>query len=101
MVSGSGDKTVKLWDVVTGDEILTLKGHTDAVLTVALMPDGKRILSWSYDMTVKLWQTETGHETLTLKGYFQAVSPGGKHILGGSPYGPLKIWDAGMSQRKP
>ena len=41
------DKTVKVWDAASGQEVLTLKGHTDAVTSVAFSPDGKRIVSGS------------------------------------------------------
>ena len=45
LVSGSEDKTVKVWDAETGQETLTLKGHTGGVTSVAFSPDGKRIVS--------------------------------------------------------
>jgi WD40 repeat protein len=45
IVSGSGDKTLKVWDAQTGQETLTLKGHSDAVVSVTFSPDGKRIVS--------------------------------------------------------
>ena len=44
---GSADKTIKVWDVQTGQELLTLKGHTAMVKSVALSPDGKRLVSGS------------------------------------------------------
>jgi WD40 repeat protein len=55
IVSGSDDKTVKVWDAATGHETLTLMGHTRAVTCVAFSPDGKRLLSGSPDGTVKVW----------------------------------------------
>ena len=67
IVSGSGDKTVKVWDAQTGQETLTLKGHLDNVNGVSFSPDGKRIVSGSYDKTVKVWDVATGQESLTLK----------------------------------
>jgi predicted amidophosphoribosyltransferase len=42
IVSGSGDKTVKIWDATTGQEMLTLKGHSSVVISVSFSPDGKR-----------------------------------------------------------
>jgi WD40 repeat protein len=55
VLSGSLDDTLKLWDVATGNEIRTLAGHTNTVLSVAFSPDGKAALSGSADNTLKLW----------------------------------------------
>jgi WD40 repeat protein len=45
LASGSFDQTVKVWDTTTGQEMLTLKGHTVSVLSVAFSADGKRLAS--------------------------------------------------------
>ena len=55
LASASEDETVKVWDTVTGKEVLTLKGHTFTVGSVSFSPDGKRIVSGGYDKTVKVW----------------------------------------------
>ena len=46
---------MKVWDVATGQETLTLRGHTDQALGVAFSPDGKHLASVSADLTVKIW----------------------------------------------
>ncbi len=53
LASASHDRTVKVWDAGTGQETLTLKGHTDVVTSVAFSPDGNRLGSASADGTVK------------------------------------------------
>ena len=60
VVSGSYDGTIKVWDVGTGRERATLKGHTSLVTTVGFSANGKTLVSGSYDKTVKVWDVGTG-----------------------------------------
>jgi WD40 repeat protein len=73
LASASMDRTVKVWDAAAGQEVLTLKGHTDQVQSVAFSPDGKRLASASMDRTVKVWDADMGQETPTLKGHNASV----------------------------
>jgi WD40 repeat protein len=59
-VSGSHDKTVRLWDAITGAALQTLKGHLGMVGSVAFSLDSKLVVSGSMDNTVKLWDAITG-----------------------------------------
>ena len=66
LASGSGDGTVKLWNVATGHNITTLDGHTDWVSSVSFSPDGRTLASGSWDKTVKLWDVATLQNIATL-----------------------------------
>ena len=54
-LSGSDDKTLRLWDLANGSTIDTFTGHTDDVDLVAFAPDGRTALSGSADKTLILW----------------------------------------------
>ena len=55
VASGSVDRTVRLWDAVTGACVRTLEGHGDQVTSVCFSPDGRMVASGSRDETVRLW----------------------------------------------
>ena len=54
-ITGSGEGVIQIWDILTGDVVRTLKGHTDNVAGVAFSPDGAQIVSGSSDHTVRVW----------------------------------------------
>ncbi|MDJ0508613.1 MAG: hypothetical protein QNJ64_05065, partial [Crocosphaera sp.] len=74
VVSASDDKTLKLWDLLTGKELLTLTGHNDSVNGVCVTPDGLKVVSASADETLKLWDLLTGEQLLTLTGHNDSVN---------------------------
>ena len=85
-VSGSDDKTLKVWDVATGKELRTLEGHGALVNAVALSGDGKTAVSGSSDRTLKVWDVATGKELRTLDGHggwVNAVALSGDGRTGG------------------
>src|SRR4028118_1655206 len=67
-ISGSYDKTLKVWDLTTRKKQFTLKGHTSSVNAVAITADGKQAISGSIDNTLKVWDLTTGKEQFTLNG---------------------------------
>jgi WD40 repeat protein len=100
VVSGSGDKTIQLWDVESGKAIRSLIGHSGLVRSVAFSPDGKRVVSGSFDQTIRLWDVEsgeaigspfTGHTSYV---YSVAFSPGGTHIASSSHDKTVRLWNA-------
>jgi WD40 repeat protein len=55
IVSGSDDKSIKIWDRRKGELIRSLEGHTRAVTSVAISQDGNTIVSGSDDNSLKIW----------------------------------------------
>ena len=100
IASGSWDRTVKLWDTATGQEVLTLRGHSEPVDCVAFSPEGSRIATASFDRTIRLWDTANGQQRLTLRGHSRAVlrvafSPDGHRLASaGKADREVRIWDA-------
>jgi sugar lactone lactonase YvrE len=102
---------VKVWDAQTGEELLTLKGHSSWVTSVAFSPDNKRLVTASGGPTslgeVKFWDALTGQELLTLDGTTSrftndvAYSPDGRLLAGTGRDGRLKIWNATPLPEKP
>ena len=62
VVTGSSDKTARLWEVASGREITVLRGHEDAVSSVAFNPDGRSVLTGSLDKTARRPEVASGHE---------------------------------------
>ena len=96
VVSGSEDRTIKIWDAHTRMCLQTLRGHTDFVNSVAVSPDGTQIVSGSWDKTIKIWDATTGNCLQTLNGHNWEVtsisfSPDGTQIVSGSELAQLKF----------
>ncbi|MFM6155496.1 MAG: WD40 repeat domain-containing protein, partial [Sphaerospermopsis kisseleviana] len=91
VVSGSSDKTLKIWHLETGKEISTLTCHTFWVATVSIAPNGKTVISGSYDNTLKLWNLETETLISTFTGDTSivccAISPDGLTVVAGEQSG--------------
>ena len=103
LASASGDKTVKLWDARTGQELRTLRGHAEKVTSVAFAADGQVLASASDDGTIKLWDPRTGQELRSLRGHMLAVTSvafagDGQVLASASSDTTIKLWDARTGQ---
>ncbi|MCA1992651.1 MAG: hypothetical protein LDL41_11555, partial [Coleofasciculus sp. S288] len=98
IISGSTDKTVRLWDIKGNSIGQPLRGHKDAVRSVAISLDGKLIVSGSNDKTVRLWDIKGNPIGQPLRGhknsvYSVAISPNDQMIVSGSDDGTVRLWD--------
>jgi WD40 repeat protein len=66
-LSGSADKTLRLWDVETGHELRRLEGH-EAIVSCLAGLDGRHVVSGSVDRTLRLWDLETGAQLARFDG---------------------------------
>jgi len=99
VVSGSKDKTVRIWDAKTGKNIQTLNGHADVVTCVCFSPDGSQVVSGSEDKTVRIWDAKTGKNIQTFIAHDTNItaidfSPDGEFIATGCNDNSMKIWNS-------
>jgi WD40 repeat protein len=97
-VSGSVDKTVRVWDLTTGGCTRVLEGHTMKVTSVALDASGRTAVSGSYDKTVRVWDLTTGGCTRVLEGHTDqvtsvALDASGRTAVSGSWDTMVRVWD--------
>ena len=74
LVSGSNNRTTKLWNIQTGGVVRTFKGHTVPVNSVSISPDCTTLASGSYG-TISLWKIQTGecHSIIQQEGWVGSI----------------------------
>ncbi|UKZ72527.1 hypothetical protein TrVFT333_000157 [Trichoderma virens FT-333] len=97
VVSGSGDKTAKIWDLASNKCITTFEGHTGTVMSAAWSHDGTQVATGSADNTVKIWDPKTGVFSASFTGHNDTVmsvawSTGDRWMLS-SGGNTVLIWD--------
>lgn len=105
IASGSGDRTVRVWDIETAQEVLNLSIE-DGVTTVAISPTGEYVAAGSLDKSVRVWDSRNGYLVERLDGpdghkdsvYSVAFAPNGRSLVSGSLDKSIKMWELGDRQ---
>ncbi|EPQ17849.1 WD repeat-containing protein 69 [Myotis brandtii] len=98
-ITGSYDRTCKVWDTASGGELFTLDGHRNVVYAIAFNnPYGDKIATGSFDKTCKLWSVETGKCYHTFRGHTAEIvclsfNPQSTLVATGSMDTMAKLWD--------
>ncbi len=111
LATGSGDGTIRLWQVADGQPAGELPGHLESVEAVAFSPDGQTLASMNYGVEVTFWHLPTRRELArfpySIAGAQLAFSPDGRHLalnvtIPGARGEPereaVELWDAPTSQ---
>src|SRR5437667_2405954 len=69
LACGSTDNTVKVWEVATGKEVFTLRGHSEPVFSVMFSPDGKSLASVSWHNMAKVCVLTPAREAVNFRGH--------------------------------
>lgn len=104
IVSGSGDKTMRIWNIQDNSCRTITISDTDSlnndsgVTSVAISPDGTLVVAGSLDTVVRIWDIASGTLLERLRGhtdsvYSVAFTPDGKGVVSGSLDKTLKYWD--------
>ncbi len=98
-VAASSGTNLLLWSMGPGQQQRTLRGHTDALMSIAFSPDSRRLATASRDSSAILWDVETGrpvtrftHHTNWL--YFASFSPDGRRVATASFDCSVRVWEA-------
>lgn len=94
VITGSYDRTARIWNMDTGEELRVLRGHTRGVR--CLQFDEAKLITGSMDRTLKIWNWRTGALIRTLEGHTEGIVclNFNDHLLAsGSADSNIKIWN--------
>ncbi|MBN2005717.1 MAG: peptidoglycan DD-metalloendopeptidase family protein [Anaerolineae bacterium] len=97
ILTASADKTARVWNAQTGDELFVLAERQSGVWRAIWTPDESRILTLAEDGTIRIWYSLTGMEVATLSGHTHRVTQANwnsdsSRILTASDDGTARVW---------
>ena len=103
LVTASEDGTARIWDAVTGDELIVLEGHEGAVKDAAFSPDGQLVATASADRTVIIWDAVTGEQLRSVQHQGPvnsiAFSPNGHRLVTSSDDATTRVWNVSNARQ--
>jgi len=104
VVSGSRDKSARIWDASSGQQLLMLSGHTGGLNDAQFSPDGREVVTAAADRTARLWDAASGKELRVLSGHTDYLasatfSPDGLRIVTAGGDRTARVWDAASGKQ--
>ena len=93
LVSGGDGRTVRTWNVNTGQLVHELYGHLSSVVSLSFAADGRRLLSSSSDGITHLWSLPSGRRLLTLGQHYTGIDRGNKTIVSPDSRSMIRLSD--------
>lgn len=99
VASAADDKTIQIWNGLTGNHLLTYTAHNTIIKAITWSPNGESIASAGLDGTVQIWDALSGNHLFTFQKHHSPVytvawSPDGRYIATGGAGNIIHIWQA-------
>jgi WD40 repeat protein len=104
IVTASWDKTARIWNAKTGEEIAVLHAGEGALMSAVFSPDGSKIVVGSWDNTARVLDVRSGRELVVFKGHQAGAwnasfSPDGKRVVTASWDKTARVWDVATGKQ--
>lgn len=103
--SENNPKTIKIWDANSGNELQTLYGHKDVIISAVFSFDGSEVLSASNDKTVRIWSLNSNDNSKILvkndaRLFGSVIEPNNKLIAARCEDSTVRVWDMESGKEK-
>ena len=104
ILTTSEDKTIRVWNAATGEQVAVLGDRMSSIAYAAFSPDGRRVIAISkQDPTAHVWDVASRAQLTVLKGHTGSVlhaafSPDGRRVITASADGTARLWNAGSGE---
>ena len=105
VVSGNNEGILRIWDITTGQEIRSIRGHEGEIFSVAFAPDANTVVSAGEDQVIKMWNATSGALIKEFLGHTSIVtsvqfSNDGKYLASAGRDNAIRLWDPTNERRQ-